>query len=172
MDFDLQNTGQSDIFHENLKWSHGHYGHFAPAGLIGNPFKSSVFSKSVGVHFSTKVQLLTNCTESLALSEIPCPPPLPVNGKTHRVFPFFGPDPPLNGNTKQPFWWLFVPPPPSVKKSFRIWKKNGLLSSTLSCRNDRCAAYRRLLEQSWLGYSQTQEHLSQKTYIPIRRSDE
>ena len=40
MDFDLQITCQSDIFYENLKWSHGHYGHFAQAGLRGNPDKS------------------------------------------------------------------------------------------------------------------------------------
>ena len=33
MDFDLQNTSQSHFFYENLKWSHGHYGHFAPAGF-------------------------------------------------------------------------------------------------------------------------------------------
>ena len=52
-----------------------------------------------------------HCTESLALSGMPCPPPLPANGKTHRVFPFFCPDPPLNGNTKQHFRWLFVPTP-------------------------------------------------------------
>ena len=48
MDFDLQNTGQSHYFDENLKWSHCHYGHFAPAGLTGNPDRSSVFDKSVG----------------------------------------------------------------------------------------------------------------------------
>ena len=47
MDSDLQNTGQSHYFDENLKWSHGHYGHFAPAGLTGNPDKSSVFDESV-----------------------------------------------------------------------------------------------------------------------------
>ena len=33
MDFDLQNTGQSHSFDENLKWSHGHSGHFAPSGF-------------------------------------------------------------------------------------------------------------------------------------------
>jgi hypothetical protein len=54
MDFDLQNTYQSDIFYENLKWSHGHYGHFAPAGLTGNPDKSSVFDKSVESDFFRK----------------------------------------------------------------------------------------------------------------------
>ena len=52
MVFDLQNTGQSHSFDENLKWSHGHYGHFAPAGLTGNPDKSSVFDESVESEFS------------------------------------------------------------------------------------------------------------------------
>ena len=33
MDFDLQITYQSHYFYENLKWSHGHYGHFAPSGF-------------------------------------------------------------------------------------------------------------------------------------------
>ena len=47
MDFDLQVTYQSHYFYENLKWSHNHYGHFAPAGLTGNPDRSSVFDKSV-----------------------------------------------------------------------------------------------------------------------------
>ena len=51
MDFDLRNTAQSHSFDENLKWSHGHYGHFAPAGLTGNPDKSSVFDKSVESDF-------------------------------------------------------------------------------------------------------------------------
>ena len=47
MYFDLQFTYQSHYFDENVKWSHGHYGHFAPAGLTGNPDRSSVFDKSV-----------------------------------------------------------------------------------------------------------------------------
>ena len=59
IDFDLQNTGQSHYFDENLKWSHGHYGHFAPAGLTGNPDKSSVFDKSVEVHFSKSLGLVS-----------------------------------------------------------------------------------------------------------------
>ena len=50
-DSDLQNTGQSYYFDGNLKWSHGHYGHFALDGLTGNPNKSSVFNKSVETHF-------------------------------------------------------------------------------------------------------------------------
>ena len=33
MDSDLQNTGQSHIFYENLKWSHGQYEQFSPAGF-------------------------------------------------------------------------------------------------------------------------------------------
>ena len=33
IDFGLQNTSQSHSFDENLKWSHGHYGHFAPRGF-------------------------------------------------------------------------------------------------------------------------------------------
>ena len=33
MDFDQQITYQSHYFYENLKWSHGHYGHFAPSGF-------------------------------------------------------------------------------------------------------------------------------------------
>ena len=33
IDFDLQNTGQSHYFDENLEWSHGHYGHFAQSGF-------------------------------------------------------------------------------------------------------------------------------------------
>ena len=33
MDSDLQIAYQSHYFYENLKWSHGHYGHFAPAGF-------------------------------------------------------------------------------------------------------------------------------------------
>ena len=51
MDLDLQNACQSDIFDENLKWCHGHYGHFAPAGLTGNPGRNSVFDKSVESDF-------------------------------------------------------------------------------------------------------------------------
>ena len=47
MDFDLQNTGQSHYFDENLKWSHGHYGHFALDDLTENLEKSLVFDKSV-----------------------------------------------------------------------------------------------------------------------------
>ena len=46
MDSDLQNTGQSHYFDENLK-AHGHYGHFALDDLTGNPDKSSVFDESV-----------------------------------------------------------------------------------------------------------------------------
>ena len=64
MDFDLQRACQSHISYENLKWSHGHSGHFAPAGLIGNPDRSSVFDKSVeseflkksGTHFQGNIQ--------------------------------------------------------------------------------------------------------------------
>ena len=33
MDCDLQNACQSDIFDENLKWSHGQYAQFAPVGF-------------------------------------------------------------------------------------------------------------------------------------------
>ena len=51
MSFDLQITYQSHIFYENLKWSQVHYGHLAPAGLTGNPDKSSVFDKSVESDF-------------------------------------------------------------------------------------------------------------------------
>ena len=51
MDSEMQDTGQSHYFDENLKWSHGHYGHFAPAGLTGNPYKSYVFDKSVESDF-------------------------------------------------------------------------------------------------------------------------
>jgi hypothetical protein len=40
MDVDLQITYQSHNLNENLKWSHGHYGHFAPAGLTGTPDRS------------------------------------------------------------------------------------------------------------------------------------
>ena len=47
MDFDLHNACQSHIFYKSLKCSHGHSGHFAPAGLIGNPDTSSVFDTSV-----------------------------------------------------------------------------------------------------------------------------
>ena len=54
MDFDLQITYQSHSFDENMKWSHGHYGHFAPAGLTGNPDRSSVFDKSVESEFFKK----------------------------------------------------------------------------------------------------------------------
>ena len=54
MDFDLQITYQSHNFDENLKWSHGHYGHFARAGLTGNPDRSSVFDKSVESDFFQK----------------------------------------------------------------------------------------------------------------------
>ena len=57
MDSDLQNTGQSHYFDENLKWSHGHYGHFALDDLTGNPDKSSVFDKSVETHFSKSLGL-------------------------------------------------------------------------------------------------------------------
>ena len=51
MHFDLQNTCQSHIFDENLKWSHGRYGHFALAGLTGNPDNSSFFYESVESDF-------------------------------------------------------------------------------------------------------------------------
>ena len=34
IDFDMQNVCQSNIFDENVKWSHGHYGHFAQVGFI------------------------------------------------------------------------------------------------------------------------------------------
>ena len=51
MDSDLQNTGRNQHFDENLKWSHGHSGHFAPAGLTGNPDESQVFDKSVESDF-------------------------------------------------------------------------------------------------------------------------
>ena len=57
MDFDLQNTGQSHSFDEQLKWSHGHSGHFAPAGLTGNPDRSSVFDKSVESDFFKSLRL-------------------------------------------------------------------------------------------------------------------
>ena len=57
MDSDLQNTGQSHYFDENLKLSHGHYEHFAPAGLTGNPDRSSVFDKSVESDFSESLGL-------------------------------------------------------------------------------------------------------------------
>ena len=33
MHFDLQNTGQSHCFDENLEWSHGQYEYFAPDGF-------------------------------------------------------------------------------------------------------------------------------------------
>ena len=54
MDFDLQNTGQSHSFDENLKWSHGHSGHFALDGFPWNPDRSSVFNKSVESEFFKK----------------------------------------------------------------------------------------------------------------------
>ena len=59
MDFDLQNTCQSYIFYKNPKWSHGHYGHFAPAGFTGNPDKSSVFDESVESDFSKSLGLIS-----------------------------------------------------------------------------------------------------------------
>ena len=51
MDFDLQNTRQSHYFDENVKWSYGHYGHFAPAGFPQNHNKTCVFLKHVEIHF-------------------------------------------------------------------------------------------------------------------------
>ena len=57
-DFDLQNTGQSHSFDENLKRSLGHYGHFAPTGLTGNPFKSIVVDKSVESDFFKSLGLI------------------------------------------------------------------------------------------------------------------
>ena len=51
MDFDLQITYQSHYFYENLKWSHGHSGHFAPVGFPQPQHKSWVFDKSVEIHF-------------------------------------------------------------------------------------------------------------------------
>ena len=59
MDFDLQNTRQSHPFDENLKWSHGHYGHFALAGLTGNPDKSYVFDGSVESDFFKSLGLIS-----------------------------------------------------------------------------------------------------------------
>ena len=59
MDFDLQYACQSHNFYENLKWTHGHYGHFAPAGFPQNPDKSSVFNKSVEIHFSKSLGLIS-----------------------------------------------------------------------------------------------------------------
>ena len=47
IDFDLQNTYQSNILYENLKWSHGHYGYFALDDLTENPDRNSIFDKSV-----------------------------------------------------------------------------------------------------------------------------
>ena len=52
MDSEVQNTGQSHSFDENLKWSHGHYGHVAPAGFPQNHYQSRVFDKSVDFHSS------------------------------------------------------------------------------------------------------------------------
>ena len=45
MESDLKNTGQSHYFDENMKWSHGHYGHFAPAGLTEPPIKVQFLTK-------------------------------------------------------------------------------------------------------------------------------
>ena len=59
MDSDLQNTGQSHYFDENLQWSHAHYGHFAPAGLTGNPDKSTVFDESVESGFFKSLGLIS-----------------------------------------------------------------------------------------------------------------
>ena len=59
MDFDLQITYQSHYFDENLKWSHGHYEHFALDGFFQTHNKSSVFNKSVGVHFSKSLGLVS-----------------------------------------------------------------------------------------------------------------
>ena len=59
IDFDLQITYQSHSFDENPKWSHGHYGHFAPAGLTGNKDRSEVFDKSVEVHCSKSLALIS-----------------------------------------------------------------------------------------------------------------
>ena len=59
MDFDQQLTYQIYYFDENLKWSHGHYGHFAPAGLTGNPHKSSIFGESVESDFFKSMGLIS-----------------------------------------------------------------------------------------------------------------
>ena len=54
MNSDMQNTGQSHSFYENLKWSHGQYKHFAPDDSWWNHKKRSVFDKSVEIHFFQK----------------------------------------------------------------------------------------------------------------------
>ena len=53
-DFDLQITYQSHYFYENLKWSHGHSGHFALDDFPWNPDRSSVFIKIVESEFFKK----------------------------------------------------------------------------------------------------------------------
>ena len=59
MDFDLKITYQSHYFDENMKWSNGHYEHFAPAGLFKNRNKSVVFNKSVEIHFFKSLGLIS-----------------------------------------------------------------------------------------------------------------
>ena len=54
MDFGVQIIYQSHYFGANMKWSHGHYEHFAPAGLFQNHNTSVVFNKSVEIHFVQK----------------------------------------------------------------------------------------------------------------------
>ena len=64
MDFDMQNAYQSHDFHENLKWSHGQYAHFAPSGFFQTRDKSEVFDRSVEIQFSgnkVKSKNMKNC---------------------------------------------------------------------------------------------------------------
>ena len=51
MEFDLQITCQSHLFYENMKWSHGHYGHFAPSGFPQTHTRRWVFDKLLIVNF-------------------------------------------------------------------------------------------------------------------------
>ena len=94
MDFDLRNTSQSHIFYENLKWSYGHYEHFALDGFFQTHNEvqfltkvlESIFQK-VWDSFPGQYLMIwrNSCgkwclkaghyTESLALSGNPCPPP-------------------------------------------------------------------------------------------------
>ena len=59
MDFDMHNTCQSDIFYENLKWSHAHYDHFAPDGFPQNHDTSVIFDGSVEIHFIKSLGLIS-----------------------------------------------------------------------------------------------------------------
>ena len=87
MHLDMQVTCQSHTVDENLKWSQIHYVHFAPDGFHWNPHRSSVFDKSVGIHFSSKTWIWK--TWQMELAEKFWPPDFAVTSVSSREYVCF-----------------------------------------------------------------------------------